>query len=66
MKLLANYVFSHRFFPCTLSLYTGSDPWEVVEGTEKGPAVVIAKMRVIISPINAWDIDIRTHHMARP
>lgn len=50
MKPLANYVFAHRFFPCTLSLCTGSDPWEVVEGTEKGRAAfyIIAKMRVII------------------
>lgn len=34
MKPLANYMFTHCFFLLTLSLYTGYDHWEVVEGTE--------------------------------
>lgn len=63
MKPLANYVFAHRFFPCTLSLYTASDPWEVVEGTEKGRAVIICLWSMhgtlILGP-TTWS-DLRLH-----
>lgn len=34
MKPLANYMFTSLLFLLTMSLYTGYDHWEVVEGTE--------------------------------